>query len=186
MKRSLVFFFTGGFLMISSVACAVEKEPLGIGTIAIKLDYINFTDSVIETFDYDSGLYIGVEDYFKVVPNFYLGAEVGYANPDGSTLGGTELTFIPVEVNSKFARELTPKLIVDLGAGISYIYVEEEFITSSFDDWLFGGQFFADLNYKTGNFFFGVNAKYQFTQDFKDVNYNYTNLRIGGQAGFMF
>jgi hypothetical protein len=85
-------------------------------------------------------------------------------------------------------------LVVDFGAGVSYNWMKEEFsgrnISSPGDDWLWGGQFFAALNYKIDRFFIGINGKYQLTEDFEindnetDVNAN--NWRIGGQVGIMF
>jgi len=87
-----------------------------------------------------------------------------------------------------------PNFVIDLGAGISYNYIKEEATASalgntesaSIDDWLFGGQFFVDMNYTIDQFFIGINGKYQLTEDFKDFNYSYNNWRVGGQIGIMF
>jgi hypothetical protein len=67
-------------------------------------------------------------------------------------------------------------------------------LSISADDWLFGGQFFIDLNYKFNQWFLGINAKYQITEDFEewghpyglDLDHNLNNWRIGGQIGFWF
>jgi hypothetical protein len=186
------------FVMTSTVFAA-EKAPLGIGNISVKLDYINFTDNALDNSDVDKGFYVGLEGYGEIVHNLYLGAEVGYANPDGSVdIAGihanTEVTFVPVELNLKYAVKAAPNMAIDFGAGVSYNYVKEEASASAFgftgsssiDDWLFGGQFFADLNYTIGQFFLGINAKYQLTENFKDFNYHYNNWRVGGQIGIMF
>jgi hypothetical protein len=199
MKKLFLFLLMVAFVIASSAAYAAQqvpfKAPLRIGNLAVKLDYINFTDDVAKDFDNDKGLYVGLEGYTAIAPNLYLGAEVGYANPDGSidiagTHVDTEVTFVPIELNLKYAIQSAPNLVIDFGAGVSSNYVKEEESAFGFsdsrDDWLFGGQFFIDLNYTMNQFFMGVNAKYQLTEDFKDFNYNYNNWRIGGQIGVMF
>ena len=189
------------FVMASSAADAAQRFPfkstLGIGNLGVKVDYINFTDDLVKDFDNDTGLYIGFEGYTAIVPNLYLGVEIGFANPEGSIyIEGerfdTEVTFVPIELNLKYAARVAPNLVFDFGAGISSNYVEEEeygfdfFGSDSRDDWLFGGQFFMDMNFTMNQIFIGVNAKYQVTEDFKDYHYNYNNWRIGGQIGVMF
>ncbi len=195
MKRLFLFSLIMAFLAASTAAYAAQKASLGIGNIAVKADYISFTADEMEGSDTDTGLYLGIEGYGKIAPNLYLGAEVGYANPEGKALGfDTELTFMPIELNLKYAVESTPNLAVDFGIGASYNYVEEKAsgygVSVSIDDWVFGGQIFADLNYKMDMFFIGINAKYQITgkADFKeiDTDYDYSNWRIGGQVGLMF
>src|SRR4030042_5610084 len=190
MKRFFLFFLIMAFLAASTAAYAAQKASLGIGNIAVKADYISFTADELKNSDVDTGLYLGIEGYGEITPNLYLGAEVGYANPKGKALGfDSELTFMPIELNLKYAVESTPNLAVDFGIGASYNYVEEKAsgygVSVSIDDWVFGGQLFADLNYKLGSFFIGINAKYQITgkADFKeiDTDYNYSNWRIGGQ-----
>jgi len=163
----------------------------------VKVNYLNFTDQLVEDFDNNEGLYIGFEVYSAIAPNIYLGAEIGYANPTGTIYSEwerihTEVTFVPLELNLKYAVQTSPGLVIDFGAGISSNYVEEEervfgyFGHGSRDDWLFGGQFFMDVNFTMQQFFIGLNAKYQATEDFRDYNYNYNNWRIGGQIGLIF
>ncbi len=192
MKRLVLVFLFGVFVLSSTVVYAAEKAPLGNSNIALKLGYINFTDEVLENVDLDSGLYVGIAGSAKITPNLYLGMEVGYSNPEGSVFGiDTELTFITVELmNLKYVIEPSPQMVIDFGAGVSSNYVKEKVSawgsSATVDDWLFGGQFFIDLIYTSDKFFFGMNWKYQYTEDFKDGSYNYNNWRIGGQAGFMF
>ncbi len=207
MKRLILFSLIGVFFMTSTSLYAVEKAPLGNSSktpyifphivvvkaplgnsnIAVKLNHINFTDDVVENSDVGSGLYFGIEEFSEITPNLYFGIEVGYANPMGIDF---ELTFVPVEVNVKYAVKKTPNFCIDFGGGLSYNHVEEKLsalsISATFDDWLLGGQFFVDLNYISDTFFGGVNGKYQITQDFQGWDYNYNNWRIGGQVGFMF
>ncbi len=201
MKQTLCFLFMAAFVISSSSAYAAQRFPykaaFGFGNVAMKVDYINFTDDLVKDFDNDKGIYIGFEGYTAIMPNVYLGAEIGYANPDGRIyIDGervdTEVTFIPIELNLKYATQAAPNLLIDFGAGISSNYVEEEEYGFNFfgsdrrDDWLFGGQFFMDINFTMNQFFIGANAKYQVTEDFKEYNYNYSNWRIGGNIGLMF
>jgi hypothetical protein len=193
MKKLLfLFLLIVVFVFTAPVLHAAQKAPLGNGNLAVKFDYINFTDDVVKDADVDSDFYIGIEGYVQIVPNLYLGAESGYSNPDGNVMGvKTELTFIPIELNLKYAVEAAPQFAIDFGAGASYNYVEEKVslfgASLSDDDWLFGGQFFIDMNYNVGGgFFIGANGKYQITEDFKDAGYNYDNWRVGGQIGLMF
>ena len=181
MKRFLLLcFLVMAFLMVStSVYAQQRRAPLGLGNIAVKADYISFTEGDWKDLDVENGFYVGLEGYGQIAPNLYLGAEVGYANPDGEVsffdpfFGrvnvDTELTYVPVELNLKYAIEAAPNLVMDFGAGVSYNYTKVEIsalgISADEDDWLFGGQFFADLNYKIGQFFIGINAKYQMTED---------------------
>jgi hypothetical protein len=207
MKKLFLFSLMVAFILASSTVYAEQKAPLGIGNIAVKLGYINFTDDVLKNVDLDTGLYVGLEGYGEIAPNLYLGAEVGYVNPDSSldedvydpyygtvhVHADTELTFVPIELNLKYAIKAVPNLVIDFGAGGSYNYVKVEAtasaldlsISESTDDWLWGGQFFADVNYTINQFFIGVNGKYQLTEDFKD-SYDYNNWRVGGQIGIRF
>jgi len=203
MKRLFLFLLIMAIVLASRVMYAAERGPLEDLNVALKLDYINFTEGKLKNSDVDTGLYVGLEGYAetKITPNLYVGMEVGYANPDGSvdingTHVDTEVTFFPIEINLKYAIKIKtiPNFVIDFGAGGSYIYVKEKatvselgiFHTIRTDDWLLGGQFFADLTYKVDNYFIGINAKYQLTENLKDRGYNYNNWRIGGQIGMMF
>jgi hypothetical protein len=202
MKRCFLFLLVVSFVLAFSSAYAEmrgpSRAPLGFGNFALKVDYIDFTDSDLEDLDVDTAAYVGVEGYGLIAPNLYLGIEVGYANPDGSARGfdydiDTDVTFAPSELNLKYAVNASPNLVIDFGAGISTTYVEiEQTVTTpdgiifiSDSDWLFGGQFFVDMNYTANQFFMGINAKYHLTEDFEDFT-NFSNWRIGGQLGIRF
>jgi hypothetical protein len=172
MKKVMFFMLIMAFIFTSSSLYAEQKSPLGSGNIAVKVNYISFTE------DEDTGVYGGLEGYGEIRPNLYLGAEVGYAN----SISETD-TFIPIELNLKYAITVAPEFIIDLGAGGSYNYVKEEHTDS---DWVWGVQFFVDLNYKIQQFFIGVNAKYQQTEHYKDTEKDFNNWRFGGQIGIMF
>ena len=192
MRRLFLISICIVFLMTSAVLHAQEKRvPLGNGNFAVKLDYIAFTDSGFDKRGTeDDGLYIGLEGYAKILPNLYLGGEVGGAvNVD---VFGEEISFFPVELNSKYAIELARNFVVDFGAGVSYSYAKLQERSLFFgsgrerSDWLLGGQFFADLTYKIQWFSIGVNAKYQITEGFRNEGINLNNLRIGAQIGVVF
>ena len=191
MKKVMLLCLIGAFLMTSAVVSAQEKAPLGVGNLALKVDYIDFTEDDLEDADVDSGLYLGIEGFGEITPNLYLGLEVGYAvNIEGEIDffdEDVDLTYIPVEVNLKYAAELSPHFIIDFGAGVSYNYAEIDFETyDDEDEWLFGGQFFVDLNYTFDAFFLGINGKYQLTEEGDDLDVSFDNWRIGGQIGFFF
>jgi len=190
-KRLFLISICIVFVMTSAALHAQERVPLGKGNVAVKLDYIVFTDGHFDNpGNEDDGLYIGLEGYGQIFPNLYLGGEVG----QGFNIGvlGEDISFIPIELNLKYAIEAAHNFVIDFGAGVSYSYVElrdQSPFGSGWDerdDWLFGGQFFADLTYKIHWFSIGVNAKYQVTQDFRDDDFDLSNLRVGAQIGVMF
>jgi hypothetical protein len=172
MKKLISFLLIMAFVLTFSSICAAQESSLGRGNIAVKLSYISFTE------DDDTGVYAGLEGYGEIRPNLYLGAEVGYAN----SISEADI-FVPVELNLKYAIKAAPDFVIGLGAGGSYIYVDQE---HTGNDWLFGAQFFMDLNYIIAKFFIGINAKYQLTEHFKDSNIDFNNWRLGGQIGVMF
>jgi hypothetical protein len=191
MKRLILFCFIGALVVTSTVVSAVEKAPLGAGNFAVKLDYIAFTDSHFNEGDnQNDGLYIGFEGYGKISPNVYLGGEIGTAT--NMDIGGEEISFVPVELNVKYATEAAHDLIVDFGVGLSYSSVEIQntpfwgTAQESRSDWLFGGQVFADLTYKIKSFTIGVNGKYQITEDFNNESVDLSNVRLGVQVGMVF
>lgn len=172
MKKMGMLLLVVAFVFTFSSICTAHNSPLGPGNIAVKLNYISFTE------DEDTGIYTGIEGYGEIRPNLYLGAEIGYSDsvsePD---------VFIPIELNIKYAIMVTPEFIIDIGAGGSYNYAEEEHFGN---DWVWGLQFFVDCNYKINKFFIGINGKYQQTEHFKDTDIDFNNWRFGGQIGLMF
>jgi len=204
MKKIVLLLVVISFILTTSVVYGAEKVLIGNGNIALKMDYLHFTENALDDLDNADCFYVGLEAYNKITSNLYVGMEIGYASSEGSAQvintelirvkADTELTFVPIELNLKYALDITPRLVLDFGAGASYNWMKEEISargrSSSEDDWLWGGQFFAALNYKIDRFFIGINGKYQLTEDFEindnetDVNAN--NWRIGGQIGIMF
>ena len=191
MKKPILLCLIGAFVMTSTVLSAQEKVPLGAGNVALKVDYIAFTEDDFE--DADSGLYLGLEGMGEVTSNLYLGFEFGYAvNIQGEMefldrKRDVDLTYIPIELNLKYTPEVSPHFFMGVGAGISYNYAKIDVEHGGdLDDGLFGGQFFVDLNYTFDRFFFGVSGKYQITQEGDDLEVSFDNWRIGGQIGGFF
>jgi hypothetical protein len=191
MKRVMLLCLVGAFVMTATVLSAQEKAPVGVGNVALKIDYISFTESDFE--DADSGLYLGLEGMGEVIPDLYLGFEVGYAvNIQGEMefldrKRDVDVTYVPVELNLKYAPEVSPHFFIDVGAGISYNYAKIEVEHGGdLEDSLFGGQCFAGLNYTFDTLFFGIAAKYQITQEGNDLQVSFDNWRIGGQIGCFF
>ena len=192
MKKFILSCLIGAFVMTSTVLSAQEKVPLGAaGNVALKVDYIAFTEDDFE--DADSGLYLGLEGMGEITSNLLLGFEFGYAvNIQGEMefldrKRDVDLTYIPIELNLKYASEVSPLFLMGVGAGISYNYAKIDVEHGGdLDDGLFGGQLFVDLNYTFDRFFFGVNGKYQITQEGDDLEVSFDNWRIGGQIGGFF
>lgn len=143
MKRVWLMSVCMVLVMTCAAVHAQEKAPLGKGNFAVKVDYIAFTDDHWSDSGDDEGIYLGLEGYFEVIPNLYLGGEVGTAanfdldftplfagvilrETDTEEIEGTEddINFLPVEVNLKYAMEAASNFVVDFGAGLSYSYVE--------------------------------------------------------------
>jgi len=165
--------------------------PLGKGNFALKFDYIAFTDGFFDKLgNEDDGVYIGLEGYGKITSNFYLGGEIGQGG--NITLGGEDVIFVPIEVNTKYTNEFARNFVLDFGAGLSYSYAEltnQIFDVTTAEErngWLFGGQIFTDLNYKIDWFTIGFNFKYQITEGFKEEDLNLGNYRLGAQIGVIF
>lgn len=215
MKRLWLMLIGIAFVMICANVQAQEKAPLGNGNLAVKLDYIAFTDDFFknppdEDLDAeDASAYVGLEGYGKIAPDLYFGGEIGYSALD---LGRWHLFFdhrdlvidiMFTELNLKYAKDLGHNFVVDVGAGLSYdkatvTFEKHEWIggthtvTESREetDWLLGGQIFADLTYKIRWFSIGINGKYQVTEAFHDATTGYdfdlTNWRLGMQIGIVF
>jgi outer membrane protein W len=202
MKKIFLLSFMIVFVFASTTLYAAEKYALGMGNVALKVDYIYFTDDVFDNVDIKDAVYVGLEAYYALMPNLYLGMEAGWAAPsnDGQVEDinvDLDITYVPVELNLKYAFELSPNWNMDLGAGVSYNYfkIDANRLDANTDDWVFGGQVFVDVNYKLSKeWFIGINGKYQFTEDLSfdvrghdiDTKTNANNWRAGAQIGYMF
>ena len=215
MKKLVLLVLVAAMALLAGFAQAEQRYPLGAGNLAIKVDYLRFTDSEVDDLGVADAPYIGAEFFFPVLnPNFYLGIESGYAWSSGDQTftfidrigrqidfnADFDVDYVPIEFNAKYVIELNPCWTLDFGGGISYNYFNIDASADLFrrdvdlsggdSEWLFGGQFFADVNYKMGPWFFGANVKYQITEDMSlsgyDTDVSASNFRVGGQAGLMF
>ena len=197
-KLVLISTLVLSLIIVPAAVCNAKTNALGIIHFGVKVDYINFTDDFLKDADVDTGVYLGAEVYSIILPYLYLGLEAGYSNPSGTytdaILGNidTELTYVPIELNAKVAFEPAKNLALDVGGGVSVNYAEMKAslhgVPVSDDDWLWGGQFFADINYIAGNIvYIGINGKYKFAEKgIKDYDVNLNNWMVGGQIGFKF
>lgn len=185
----LILFSSGGV----SRGADYNQDVRGSAHFGLKIDYIHFTDDVLEDNDIEEGGYLALETYGMVLPNLYFGGEIGVSHIDGSYNSlDTELTFVPVEIYVKYRFDLSPRFNFDIGIGGSHCFYKVEIAAETTEDGddsdkssVWGGQAFVDLNAEFDWFFIGVNAKYQITEDFIggiDLN----NYRAGAQFGITF
>ena len=204
MKRLILFSILIAVLLVTPSVYAQRSFPLGFGNLALKVDYFRFTDSDLEDLDLENGVYIGIEGYMALLDtNFYLGMETGWAGTSSDTTGyydgwryktDVDVDYVPIEFNVKSVFPIDPIMNFGVGAGLSANYfninVDGYRYSDSEDDWLFGGQLFADLNFRMDPWFAGVNVKYQWTDDIElggiDTDVSASNFRAGGQVGIMF
>jgi hypothetical protein len=198
MKRLiLVSTLILSFVIVPVAVCNAKTNALGILHFGVKVDYIEFTDSVLKDADLKKGTYLGAELYSIILPYLYLGLEAGYSNPSGTynTILGTvdtELTYVPIELNAKVAFEPVKNLALDVGGGLSINYAEMKGsilgVPVTEDDWLWGGQIFADINYVIGGVvYIGINGKYKLAENgLKDYDVSLNNWMVGGQIGVKF
>lgn len=185
---------------MSVVAFAEENASLGkLGKVnlALKLDYINFTNEFFSESD-DEGIYFGIEGYVGINDNFYLGGEVGQAA--NTTIFGDDIDLFSVELNAKFVNDLGANFFLDFGGGLSsnraYISMERRLIDAGSywtwehidteEEWLVGGQVFGDLLYKIKWFSIGLNGKYKITADYSDADTDFSNYCFGMTIGLNF
>jgi len=162
-----------------------DRAPLGKVDIGVKLGYVAFSEGIEE----DDGVYLGVAVYGNVAPYLYVGAEAAAASSMG--VFDDEMRLAPFELNVRYARGIGSSFIFAGGAGLTYAYAEFQVDIFDgedlkYDEWLLGGQIFADLVFRIAWFDLGVNAKYQLVQDFEPVEADFSNLRLGLQAGVIF
>jgi opacity protein-like surface antigen len=207
MKKVLLFALMVAIVLTATSVFATEKYVLGNSNVALKVDYINFTEDVFDEIDLESGLYVGLEGYYGIMPNLYLGLEAGWAGTSNDDFVeeldsdvDIDVTLVPIELNLKYAFEVSPALVIDIGAGVSYSWFNvevdvDELGDADEDDWVFGGQVFADVNYKFSKMWFvGINGKYQFTEDLEfdvqgedvETDSSADNWRVGAHVGMMF
>jgi len=59
-------------LLVATSAYATDKYALGKENLALKVDYISFTDDAFDEIDLEDGVYVGLEGSIALMPNLYL------------------------------------------------------------------------------------------------------------------
>jgi hypothetical protein len=188
MKRIvLIVLFTLLPALIAARATQAGEADMEEVTLGLKAGMIGFTSTAAEELDIDSGPYLGLEAFRKISERLHLGGELGYARSSGSIpLVKTELTYVPIELNLKYAAVATPWVDFTLGGGFSYNYVkfEADCLGNCFDseeDWHPGLQLFGGARFNVLRFLLGVEGKYQVSEE-RDLD----NWRLTAQAGYRF
>jgi hypothetical protein len=157
---------------------------------SVKITQMNFIDDYVKE-RVPSAAYYAIDGYTKVYRNLYAGIEVGYAGGMGDKDNETiDFSFYNLQGNAKYAFDLFRDVQIDVGAGLSLIYVYDDGDVDTLDR-MGGFQVFSDLNWygepvdDSGRFFIGLNAKYQQPAWKVDYDWEYTNWQIGGHLGFM-
>ncbi len=162
---------------------------------SVKISRMNFMDDYVKE-RVARTAYYAIDGYTRVYRNLYAGAEIGYAGDKGEKDNEEiDFRFYNLQGNVKYAFGLFRNVEVDVGAGLSLIYVYDDGRNSGALDRMGGWQVFSDLNWygetidDSGRFFIGVNVKYQQPQwkTYREWGYPwvYTNWQIGGHLGFM-
>jgi hypothetical protein len=170
-----------------------SQEISESGYIGLKVDYIHFTDSILEDNDIEKGDYLALETNGMILPNLYLGGEIGVTIIDGSYKDiDTELTFVPVEIHVRYRFDLSSRFNLDVGVGVAHCFYDIEIAAETNKDGddsdknsVWGAQASVDLNTQFGWFYIGANAKYQITEDIVD-DINLNSYRVGAQFGIAF
>jgi hypothetical protein len=80
MKKLFGLLMSALFVFTSTSVFASEQYSLGMSNVALKVDYLSFTDDVFDTVDLDNAIYVGLETYNSIMPNLYLGMETVHRN----------------------------------------------------------------------------------------------------------
>jgi hypothetical protein len=192
---------------------AEQKAPLGTGNFAVKTDFITFTDHFFRLIDQEKRTYTGIEGYGKIDKDVYLGGELGFCSVSNDFQNDdllhqhraydTDLTYL--ELNAKYAKDLSPYFVIAAGGGLSWIKIDGTFEVHNIilvgnqyiqtmdrrvpeSNWLLGGQIFTDLTFTYHWLQLGINAKYQMTQEMKSEggDFDLNNYRLGAQIGALF
>ncbi len=217
MKKSGILLLAIAIVLSVETYSFAQAQTYAIGAdIALKVDYLHFFDSSIKDAKADNGVFVGVEFYKQLLfPNFYLGVETGWGGTNGTVSGAfagysasvdTEIAYVPIELNARYVIPVSQCLNFAIGGGISANWMYTDLtgnvlgVRSSINDseWLFGGQFFGELNYRPSKCWeLGLDVKYQITTE-EDFTYTFSgstigtlplsgdNLRAGGHIRYLF
>ena len=196
MKKKVVALVCTLLVLNTLTALAQDEPALGTSHYSAEMDLMFLQHRTFDTDD--GGVYLGLAGYGHIGNSWYLGGEIGVGAGFGLFLVESS-SFMPIELNAKRAFALSRRWIVDVGAGLSYNRVAFSYNPWGSDndrdvtDWVFGGQVMGDLIFKAGHFLVGLKFKYQLTADLPDVSslispdegWDYSNLKIGIQLGFL-
>ena len=73
MKRWLVMLIGIVFVLSPAVIQAEQKDLLGTGNFAVKIDFISFSDSFYSDINDEESAYVGIDGYGRIAPNVYFG-----------------------------------------------------------------------------------------------------------------
>lgn len=189
--KHLVACAAAAAIGMALTAGAEEEKPLGNVQVGLKGNFVKYTDDVLKDMELEEGGYGGLMLYVGVADGFYLGVEGGaaYSEKEEGDFKWS-LTYAPIEANAKLVVKPADWLVLSVGGGGLYGYTKFEVEVGDdkddTDDWVFGGQAFAEADLLFGPFFIGANGKYQMTQEFKDADFELNNWQVGGQLGFKF
>jgi hypothetical protein len=209
MKRFILFSLVAILVFASTSALAANFNR--DAKVAIKVDWLTFTDDLLEDTDSDEALYVAIDMRSPLTEFLDIGMEIGYTNFSGDIVGpkaisgkttnfvGTwenDINYIPIEVNLSYSRNFG-SLVYTLGAGLSGNYVTMDInvndtaapftLVDEESAWLKGAQAFIDLSYDGESYFFGLDGKYQVVEDQDFFNQwlevNFSNFRTGIHIG---
>ncbi len=213
MKRCLFMLIGVVFVLSPAVIQAEQKDLLGTGNFAVKINYIAFSDSFYSDINDEESAYVGIEGYGRIAPNIYFGGEFGYSSVTSENIFSSILyglldaehdevnaDFTFLELNAKYAKDLGRYFVFDAGGGLSLNNADVSFETYDWvevdgtristltakreeSQWLLGGQIFADLTFKFHWFMLGLNGKYQITTDYEDSASGYKFSLTNWRAG---
>lgn len=198
MKKFVLFSILLTLIVATQPVYAATSD-LG-ADVALKVQYFHLMDDSFGDLDASDGVYVGIAAYKQLLmSNFFLGMEVGWAGTSGEPVAfgipfDVEVNYVPIEFNAKFVFPIMDCVDFDFGGGFSINYfdlkIEALGASASQNDWVWGGQFFADINYTFNNFFVGIGAKYQLTEDLSlggiNTDSGADNVRAGVQIGMKF
>ena len=175
------------FALLPALSAQAAAAFMDQVTFGLKTGVIGFTSPAAEDLDVESGPYLGLEAFQRISERLHLGGELGYARSSGSIpLVKTELTYVPIELNLKYAGAVTPQVDFTLGSGVSYNYArfEADCLGTCFaatEEWRPGLQLFGGVRFNAPPYLLGMEGKMQVSEE-KDLD----NWRLTAQAGYRF
>ena len=169
-----------------------REHLLGRGHIWIKFNQADFDSDIKDAWGVDTEGYVGLEGYWWVRRNGYIGVEIGRigvgsaVTEDGDRI--EDFDFTNLEINTKRLYDLTRGLSLGFGIGVGGFWANGEEVRgqvrTDLADFGFGVQGFVEINWRARKFVAGIDVKYQVVSDILDIDYS--NFRWGGHLGVVF